>query len=164
MVIATPKVEDARVGHRTDFKVTHWSRCVEAVSPLGRPNPGRKEMPVLHQPGRFTNTAVHKFDGTVCWQQHLQVFKAIAKSNSSSATWRGGGLNVALLMPEGERPPERAVAKLAVFRRRYDSREGEDPSAFATELDIFEVSGALVHRPEPEWSGTGSFRNNKVVD
>ena len=101
-----------------------------AVSPLGRPIPGRKETPASRRPGRFTNTAVLKFDGTVCWQQHLQVFKAIAKLNGWGdetaalqlfAHLEGEVLNVALLMPEGEQglsgyynSPER----LAVFRRR----------------------------------------------
>ena len=36
-----------------------------AVIPLGRPNRGRNETPALRRPGRFTNTAVPKFDGTV---------------------------------------------------------------------------------------------------
>ena len=35
-------------------------------------------------PHRFTNTAVTRFDGTGCWQQHLLVFQAIAKSNGWS--------------------------------------------------------------------------------
>ena len=35
---------------------------------------------VLRRPNRFTNTAVPRFDRTVCWQQHQQMFNAIAKS------------------------------------------------------------------------------------
>ena len=45
-------------------------------SPEGSPGSGTGWL----DPG-FTNTAVPKVDGTVCWQQHLQVYKAIAKSN-----------------------------------------------------------------------------------
>ena len=32
-------------------------------------------------PRRCTNTAVPRFDGTGCWQQHLLVFEVITKSN-----------------------------------------------------------------------------------
>ena len=35
-------------------------------------------------PRIFTNTAVPRFDGTMCWEQHLLVFQAIAKSNGWS--------------------------------------------------------------------------------
>ena len=60
----------------------------------------------------FTKTAVPRFDGNGSWQQHLQIFNTIAKSNG----WmyetpglqlfvhlEGEALNVALLMSEGER-------------------------------------------------------------
>ena len=86
MAITTTEVGDTRV--------------LGAVSPLGRPNPGL-----------FTNTAVPRFDRTVCWQQHQQVFNAIAKSNSWGdetvalqlfAHLEGEALNVAILTPEGE--------------------------------------------------------------
>ena len=59
-------------------------------------------------PHRFTNTAVTRFDGTGCWQQHLLVFQAIAKSNGWSpdtaalqlfAHLDGEALQVALLLP-----------------------------------------------------------------
>ena len=33
---------------------------------------------------RFTNTAVPRFDGGGCWQQHLQIVQAIVKSNGWS--------------------------------------------------------------------------------
>ena len=36
---------------------------------------------VIKKEGRFTNTAVPRFDGGRCWQQHLQIFCAIVKSN-----------------------------------------------------------------------------------
>ena len=40
--------------------------------------------PDVGGPYRFTNTAVPRFDGTGCWQQHLLVFRAIMKSNGWS--------------------------------------------------------------------------------
>ena len=43
--------------------------------------PRTSTSPVPRRSVRFTNTAVPKFDGTVCWHQHQQVFNAIAKSN-----------------------------------------------------------------------------------
>ena len=58
---------------------------------------------------RFTNTAVPRFDGGGCWQQHLQIVQAIVKSNGWMdgmaalqlfAHLDGEALNVALLMPE----------------------------------------------------------------
>ena len=56
---------------------------------------------------RFTNTAVPRFDGKGCWQQHLLIVQAIAKSNGWSATTAAHldeeALNVALLMPVKER-------------------------------------------------------------
>ena len=48
--------------------------------------------PDVGGPHRFTNTAVPRFDGTGCWQQHLLVFRAITKSNRVVA--RYGGLTV----------------------------------------------------------------------
>ena len=33
---------------------------------------------------RFNNTAVPRFDGGGCWQQHLQIVEAIMKSNGWS--------------------------------------------------------------------------------
>ena len=62
--------------------------------------------------GRFSNTAVPRFDCGGCWQQHLQIIHAIVKSNGWSegtaalqlfAHLDGEALNVALLMPEEER-------------------------------------------------------------
>ena len=44
-------------------------------------NPEPSTTPAPRRPVRFTNTAVPKFDGTVCWHQHQQMFNAIAKSN-----------------------------------------------------------------------------------
>ena len=67
---------------------------------------------IIKAEGRFTNTAVPRFNGGGCCQQHLQIFQAIVKSNGWTngtaalqlfAHLDGEALNVALLMPEGER-------------------------------------------------------------
>ena len=85
--------------------------------------------------GHFTNTAVPRFDGGACWQQHLQIVQAIVKSNGWSegtaalqlfAHLAGEALNVALLMPEEERENGlsgyyNSPGRLAVFRRRFES-------------------------------------------
>ena len=103
--------------------------------------------------GRFTNTAVPRFDDGSCWQQHLQIFQAIVKSNGWMdgtvalqlfAHLDGEALNVALLMPEGERSNWEGLSpgRLAVFRRQFAStarQPGMDPVTFATELEILAV-------------------------
>ena len=48
----------------------------KAIS-LGWPSPELSIVPASRRPARFTNTAVPKFDGTVCWQQHQQVFNEV---------------------------------------------------------------------------------------
>ena len=67
---------------------------------------------IIKTGGRFTNTAVPRFNGGSCWQQHLQIFQAIVKSNGwtdGTAALQlfghldGEALNVALPMPKGER-------------------------------------------------------------
>ena len=77
--------------------------------------PGERKYPqTLGQPCKdgsrpriFTNTAVPRFDGTGCWEQHLLVFQAIAESNGWSsdtaalqlfAHLDGEALQVVLLM------------------------------------------------------------------
>ena len=67
---------------------------------------------VIKVEGHFTNTAVCRFDGGGCWQQHIHIFQAIMNSKGWTdrtaalqlfAHLEGGALIVALLMPEGER-------------------------------------------------------------
>ena len=63
----------------------------------------------------------------------------------------GEALNVALLMPEGERANREGLShyycspgRLAVFRRKFESvtcRTGADPATFTTELEILAVRG-----------------------
>ena len=107
----------------------------------------------------FTNTAVPRFDGGGCWQQHLQIVQAIVKSNGwlvgtaalqLFAHLDGEALNVALLMPEEEREKWEGLSnglseyynspgRLVVFRRRCERairRPGVDLATFATELGI----------------------------
>ena len=113
---------------------------------------------------RFTNTAVPRFNGDSCWQQHLQIFQAIMKSNGWMdetaalqlfAHLNGEALNLALLMPEGERAVWKGLShglsdyynspgRLAVFRWQFESatrRTGMDPATFATEMEILAVRG-----------------------
>ena len=96
---------------------------------------------IIKTGGRFTNTAVPRFNGDSCWQQHLQIVQAIAKSNGWMdetaalqlfAHLDGEALNVTLLMPEGERANWEGLSqglsdyynspgRLAEFRRQFES-------------------------------------------
>ena len=100
----------------------------------------------------FTNTAVPRFDGRGCWQQHLLIVQAIVKSNGWSAVTAalqlfahldGEALNVALLMPVKEREQWKDLSNglseyynsPGVFRRRFESvshRPEVDMATFAT--------------------------------
>ena len=125
--------------------------------------------------GRFTNTAVPKFDGNGCWQQHLQILNAIANGWVDEtaalqlfAHLEGEALDVTLLMSEKNANREGLLqglsnyydspGRLAVFRRKFESvtrRAGADPATFATELEIWR-SGDLeiwYTRPEPDGPG-----------
>ena len=99
---------------------------------------------IIRVEGRFTNTAVPRFDGSGCWIQHLHIFRVIMKSNGwtdGTAALQlfghlgGEAMNVVLLMPEGERANweclsqglsdyYNAPGRLAVFRRRFESDTG----------------------------------------
>ena len=65
------------------------------------------DVSIIKTGGRFTNTAVPRINGDNCWQQHVQIFQAIVKSNGWTACriiiihqggWRcsRGGLRVRL--------------------------------------------------------------------
>ena len=120
--------------------------------------------PDVGGPHRFTNTAVSRFDGTGCWQQHLLVFQAIMKSNGWSpdtaaiqlfAYLDGEALQVALLLPDRIRERWKDLVdelsayyktpgRLVVFRRQFENahrRPGSDPATFATELGILALRG-----------------------
>ena len=104
---------------------------------------------IIKAEGRFTNTAVPRFNGDGCWQQYLQIVHAIVNSNGWTdatvalnlfAHLGGGG---ALLMPEGERANWECLSQgiLAVFWCQFESatrRLGMDP-AIATEFEILAV-------------------------
>ena len=115
-------------------------------------------------PRRFTNTAVPRFDGTGCWQQHILVFRAIMKSNGWStitaalqlfAHLDGEALHIALLMPDKIRERWKDLVtslseyyntpgRLEVVCRQFENacrRPGLDPATFATELGILAVRG-----------------------
>ena len=76
-------------------------------------------------PHILTNTAVPRFDGTRCWEQHLLVFQAIAKSNGWSPEVAGlqlfvhldgEALQVALLVLNRNRECWRDIAdKLSAY-------------------------------------------------
>ena len=116
------------------------------------------------RPRIFTNTAVPRFDGTRCWEQHLLVFQAIAKSNRWSpdtaalqlfAHLDGDALQVALLMLNRNRECWKDIAdelsayyntpgRRAVFRREFENAYrclGSNPATFATELGILALRG-----------------------
>ena len=118
---------------------------------FGQPWP---DGPDVSKPQRFTNTAVPRFDGTGCWQQHLLVFQAIMKSNrwppdtaalQLFAHLDGDILQVALLLPDKIRDRWKDLVdklsayyktpgRLAVFRRQFENahrRPGSDPATFA---------------------------------
>ena len=128
---------------------------------FGQPWPDGPDVGGLH---RITNTAVPRFDGTGCWQQHLLVFQAITKSNGWSpdtaalqlfAHLDGEALQVALLLPDRIRECWKdfvdelsayynTPGRLAVFRRQFENahrRPGLDPATFATELGILALCG-----------------------
>ena len=119
---------------------------------------------IIRAGGRFTITAVPRFDGGGCWRQHLQIVQAIVKLNGWTdgtaalqlfAHLDGEALNVALLMQEEERAKWKGLSqglldyysspgRPAVFRRQFKSairRPGMDPAMFAMELGILAVRG-----------------------
>ena len=93
--------------------------------------------------GRFTNTAVPKFDGNGCWQQHLEFCIALAKSNG----WMDETAALQLFAHlEGEEENSKSVTH----------RTGADPATFATELEILAVRGfgdMGFTRAEPDGPG-----------
>ena len=59
---------------------------------------------IIKTGGCFTNTAVPRFDGGGCWQQHLQIgWTDGTAALQLFAHLDGEALNVTLLMPEEER-------------------------------------------------------------
>ena len=101
-------------------------------------------------PCRFTNTAVARFDGTGCWQQHILIFRAIMKSNGWSMTMACRLIDAGQIrecwkdLVTGLSEYYTTPRRLAVFRRQFENacrRLGVDPATFATELGILAVRG-----------------------
>ena len=132
-----------------------------------RSSPGPGPQPMQRRSVRFANTAVPRFNGDTCWDQHKQVFYAIVKSNGwgdETATLQllahleGYAFNVTLLLPEAQRATgvgwqgpsliitdlrgdwrstDRGLRKLSNETERTERTE--DPSIFATELETLAV-------------------------
>ena len=107
---------------------------------------------------RFTSTPVPRYDGISDWDQYREVFEAIVCSNGWDemtaalqllAHLDGEALNVALLVPEGQRRRPGVLletlsahytspGRLAIYRRQFEQMTrppGEDPAAFAIALE-----------------------------
>ena len=142
---------------------------------------------IIKTGGRFTNTAVPRFKGGSSWQQHLQIFQAIMKSNGWTdgtaalqlfAHLDGEALNVAILMPEGERSNweglsqglsdyYNSLGRLAVFRRQFESaarRPGMDLATFATELENPSSARIRGHGPSAVQEVGSAERGQSVLE
>ena len=96
------------MGVKRESTSPQGARVPGMVISQSQPNLGLGGVPASCRLGRFTNMAVPRFDRTVCWKQHQQVFNnAIAKSNGWDdetaalqlfAHLEGEALNVALLV------------------------------------------------------------------
>ena len=107
---------------------------------------------------RFTSTPVPRYDGVSDWDQYRKVFKAIVCSNGWDemtaalqllAHLDGEALNVALLVPEGQRRRPVVLLEtlsahytspgsLAIYRRQFEQMTrppGEDTATFAIALE-----------------------------
>ena len=137
----------------------------------------------------FTNTTVPRFNGDSCWQQHLQIFRAIVKSNGwtdETAALQlflhldGEALYVALLMPEGERAEWKGLShkafRIITIRQEGWRCSGSSLRARLAKLEWIlprllhnwrswqsEDSGTWASAPETGWSGTRSLQPNGVV-
>ena len=110
----------------------------------------------------FTTTKVPRLDGTTSWEQYRQVFDAIVRSNgwdNDTAALQlfshleGDALNVAYLVPPSRRLSRLGLVdaltahygspgRLADYRRQFERTTrtvGEDPTIFATALEILAV-------------------------
>ena len=118
----------------------------------------RKQTPaVTLRPQRWsglTSTPVPRYSGKSNWEQYREVFEAIVCSNGwddvTAALQLLSHLNVALLVPESRRvvtgflikslsDQYNALGHLAEYKRQFQRafrRPGDDPSIFATELEM----------------------------
>ena len=107
---------------------------------------------------RYTSTPVPRYDGISDWDQYREVFEAIVCSNGWDkltaalqllAHLDGEALNVALLVPEGQRRRPGVLletlsahctspGRLAIYQRKFEQMTrppGEDPAVFAIALE-----------------------------
>ena len=175
---------------RSEFRVfpkpTGCGGTAGVVNPVIRKeersaNRGEKSRRKNHQNwGRFTNTAVPNFEGDGCWQQHLQIFNAIAKSNGWADETAAlqlfahlEGLNVALLMPEGGGGQPGGIfagsLELLLFTGKVGGvqkkiRECNSPNRSESCHGDFSGPGEIwILAPKTGCSGTGLLRTNGVV-
>ena len=111
-----------------------------------------------YKPTQFTSTPVPHYAGGSNWDQYREVFEAIVCSNEWDemtsalqliAHLDGKALNVALLVPEGQRRRPGVLletlsahytspGRLTKYRRQFEQMirpPGEDPAAFAIALE-----------------------------
>ena len=93
---------------------------------------------------RFTSTPVPRFDGVSDWDQYREVFEAIVCSNGWDEMTAAlqllahldcEALNVALLVPEGQRRRPGVLSETLSAHYTSPGRLGEDPAAFAIALE-----------------------------
>ena len=150
--------------------VAHLQMEVEAMNcgPPGHQTLDRPTSPIRMKPVVFTYTMMPKFAGVTTWEQHRQVFDAIAQSNGwGDATaalqlmshLEGDALNVALLVPDVRLATRTGLVGvlteqygspgwLADYRRQFEKtarKEGEDPSIFAMALETLGRQ-SLLHK------------------
>ena len=127
-------------------------------APPGPSMSATRAPPVQPRPAAFTTTKVPKFSGSTSWDQYRQVFDGIVRSNGwDDATvalqllshMEGDTLNVALLVPDAQRPTRivlvRALTdhygspgRLADYQRQFEKtarQDGKDPSIFTIDLE-----------------------------
>ena len=105
---------------------------------------------VIKVGGRFTNTAVPRFGGGGCWQQHLQIVQAIVKSNG----WSEGMAALQLF------------AHLDGEALNAGGRTGKMGRSIRQSFGVLQLSGetscvpvAIRERDSPTGSGSGYVRH-----
>ena len=155
------------VGSPVDVLVDTVARMQQDLASLRAENqllrtPGVPQVVRTPRQEVFTTTKVPRFGGTTSWEQYLQVFDAIVRSNgwdNDTAALQllshleGDALNVALLVPLSRRLSRTGLVdaltahygspgRLADYRRQFERTTrtaGEDPSIFATALETLAV-------------------------
>ena len=92
--------------------------------------------PDARGPRRFTNTAIPRFDGTGCWQQHLLIFRAIMKSNGWSMTTAALQLFASRIRGVGR--------DCQPGKKGWSVREGQPPRPSMIVTHLTPVGGSVV--------------------